>query len=506
MSKACPTGTIYLIGAGPGDAGLLTLRGAELLRRCDVVLYDGLCNPELLHHAPQAEQICVGKHGQSRIWTQDEINQKMVSLSQNGKMVARLKGGDPAIFARTAEEIDALQQANVPFQIVPGITAALAAGSFAGIPITHRAIASAVALVTGHEEPEKQESAIDWSALAKFPGTLVVYMGVTTAPQWTKRLLDAGKPASTNVAIVRRCSLPDQRVIRCKLSEVVECLASQVVRPPAIFIIGEVATLSDAMNWIDRRPLMGKKVLVTRPIEQAPALATLLRERGAQVLQQPAIAIGEPDDVLLLQRAIRELPSYDFIVFCSHNGVRYFFSQLWNDGFDQRHFAETQIAVVGSKTSEALEQYHLRADIVPSNFRAEDLIDELKNRVNGKRVLIVRASRGRELIAAELRKAGGDVQEVVAYSHRDVSDCHPSIRSLVDSSSIDWITVTSSATAKSVAKMFGPKLATMKIASLSPVTSETIRELGFKVAAEANPYTIESLVDAIAHAELGEQS
>ena len=251
-------GAVYLIGAGPGDPGLLTLRGAELLAKADVVLYDGLSNPALLSHAPQAEQICVGKHGKSRIWKQLEIIDEILSHAKAGKIVVRLKGGDPAVFARTAEEAEAVLKEDIPLEIVPGITAALAAGSFAGIPITHRGLASAVALVTGHEEPSKSKSALDWDALARFPGTLVIYMGVTTAEFWTEALLRAGKAADTPAALVRRCSLPDQQTIHCRLDEVAEQLnPASRFRPPVIVILGAVTQLAETMNWIKDRPLLG---------------------------------------------------------------------------------------------------------------------------------------------------------------------------------------------------------------------------------------------------------
>ena len=278
-------GPVYLIGAGPGDPGLLTLRGAQLLAKADVVLYDGLSNTDLLRHAPSADHISVGKHGQTRIWRQEEIIDEILRHAEAGKSVARLKGGDPAVFARTAEEVAALKKAEISFEIVPGITAALAASSFAGIPVTHRGLASAVALVTGHEEPGKKESALDWQALARFPGTLVIYMGVTTAEAWTQALLDAGKAPETPTARIRRCSLPDQQSIRCRLDEVADRLTPAIkFRPPVIVIIGPVTELAESMDWISKRPLFGQTILVTRPADQASALAGPLRDLGATVL------------------------------------------------------------------------------------------------------------------------------------------------------------------------------------------------------------------------------
>ena len=371
-------GPVYLIGAGPGDPGLLTLRGAQLLAKADVVLYDGLSNTDLLRHAPSADHISVGKHGQTRIWRQEEIIDEILRHAEAGKSVARLKGGDPAVFARTAEEVAALKKAEISFEIVPGITAALAASSFAGIPVTHRGLASAVALVTGHEEPGKKESALDWQALARFPGTLVIYMGVTTAEAWTQALLDAGKAPETPTALIRRCSLPDQQSIRCRLDEVADRLTpASKFRPPVIVIIGPVTELAESMDWISKRPLFGQTILVTRPADQASALAGPLRDLGATVLLQPAIEIGPPESWTDVDQAIESLKEHDTIIFCSHNGVRSFLGRMLERGKDVRELANTTIAVVGSKTADSLKEYHLRADFVPHEFRAESLAKEL---------------------------------------------------------------------------------------------------------------------------------
>ncbi|TWT92703.1 uroporphyrinogen-III C-methyltransferase [Stieleria varia] len=492
------TGKVYLIGAGPGDPGLITLRGAQLLACSDVVLYDGLSNAALLAHAPTAQHISVGKHGRSRIWQQSEIIEEMLSHARLGRTVARLKGGDPAVFARTAEEVDALHEAGIPFEIVPGITAALAAGSYAGIPITHRKLASAVALVTGHEEPGKQQSALDWDALARFPGTLVVYMGVTTAETWTRLLIQAGKDPATPTALVRRCSLPDQQSIHCRLDEVAGHLTpASRFRPPVVAIIGPVTQLADAMDWTRRRPLSGRTVLVTRPADQAEALAGPLRELGAHVLVQPAITISPPADWTAVDTAIESLSQNKLLIFCSVNGVRFFLDRLLNQHGDTRLLAGNQIAVVGEKTADALAEYSLKPDIVPSDFRSKSLADQIQPHVNGQRVTIVRASRGSDELAESLIAGGADVRQVVAYSHRDVDELDPEILSIARDGQIDWITVTSSATARNLHRLLGPAIKHSKIASLSPVTSATLTQLGIEVSAEANPFTIESLIGCI---------
>lgn len=497
------SGSVYLIGAGPGDPGLLTLRGAELLQKSDVVLYDGLSNPELLDHAPHAEKICVGKHGKSRIWRQQEIIDEILCHAKAGKSVARLKGGDPAVFARTAEEVEAVRAAGLPLEIVPGITAALAAGSFAGIPVTHRGIASAVALVTGHEEPGKPESALDWDALARFPGTLVIYMGVTTAATWTNALLEAGKNPGTPAALIRRCSLSDQQTIHCRLDEVAERLTpASKFRPPVIVILGEVTQLADSMAWLQDRPLFGQTVLVTRPVEQAESLAASLRDQGAHVLRQPAIRVGPAADWEPVDDAIRRLTEFDSIIFCSHNGVRYFLDRLRLLGFDARALAGIQIACVGAKTAATLSDYQLSADITPKNFRSEALAAELTSNAAGKKYLIIRASRGSRHLPDQLKNSGGNVTQIVAYENEDVEQCDPTISSMAAEGKIDWITVTSSATANSVARMFGDNLRKMRIATISPVTSETFRSLGYEVAAEADPYTVDSMIESLRNVTL----
>ena len=494
-------GTVYLVGAGPGDPGMLTLRGQECLHRADIVLYDGLSSMELLQHAPSAEYLSVGKHGKSRIWKQSEIIAEMLRHARSGKTVVRLKGGDPAVFARTAEEAKALQTAKIPFEIVPGITAALAAGSMAGIPVTDRNLASAVALVTGHEEPGKPESALDWNALAQFPGTLVVYMGVTTAKTWTGQLLDAGKDPATPSAIIRRCSLPDQQTIHCRLDEVASQLtpASQF-RPPVITIIGPVTQLADTMDWFSRRPLHQQTVLVTRPLQKSRDLVDRLREVGANAIIHPAIETGPLTDHTELDECFGRLQDYDCIVFCSENGVRHFLDRMLRMGLgDLRRLAGQLIACVGSKTAQVLrEEYHLHADLVPQEFNARSLAESIDNDVRIQRVLVVRASRGHDTFRHSLAGSSTTLDEIVAYSNHDCP-ADPEIAQALKDGQIDWITVTSSATAESLHHLFGDSLHRAKMASLSPVTSKTLRDLGYKVQTEANPSTMEALVQAIVY-------
>src|SRR5262245_11502191 len=316
------TGKVYLVGAGPGDPGLISIRAVEILRRADAVLYDYLANPVLLRHCRAgAHRFSLGSHGGGRLWSQQKINDRLVALAQIHSTVVRLKSGDPMVFARAGEELDWLVQNSIPFEIVPGVTAAFAAASYAGIPVTHRDTASAVALVTGQEDAEKADSALDYEALARFPGTLVMYMGVTTAEHWSAALIAAGKQLNTPVAILRRVSLADQRRIDTTLGEVTTIVKTRHLRPPVVFIIGDVAKQGPAWSWFEQRPLFGQSVLVTRPQRQADDLARPLAELGANVLLQPAIEIKPLKITDTCDRALDLLDRFDWLLFSSGNGV-----------------------------------------------------------------------------------------------------------------------------------------------------------------------------------------
>ena len=497
-----PVGKVFLVGAGPGDAGLITVRGADCLRQAQVVLYDYLVNPRIVERAaPAAEKICLGRHGHTRIWSQAEINDRMVRDARSGKIVVRLKGGDPSVFARGAEEAEHLRQQGIPLEIVPGITAALAAGSYAGIPVTHRDAASAVALVTGQETQDRDGRQLDWAALARFPGTLVVYMGVTTSRQWTAALLEAGKPADTPAAIIHRCSLPDQRTWVCRLDEVAEGLAShRRFPPPVVVIVGEVVAHRDASPWFQQRPLFGTSVLATRPADQLDALADPLEALGARVLRQPAIAISPPDDWAPVDSALDRLGHFQWLVFSSANGVRYLLDRLLERGRDLRALGSVRLAAIGPGTAQQLQHYHLQADLQPEEFRAEALAEALGASARGQRLLLVRASRGRETLAAQLEQLGGQVEQVVAYQSRDVTAPDEWVREELEAGTIDFVTVTSSAIAGSLARMFGPALSRSRLVTISPLTSDALRQLGFEPVAEARSYTIAGVVEAIVRA------
>ncbi|HEX4128789.1 MAG TPA: uroporphyrinogen-III C-methyltransferase [Pirellulales bacterium] len=496
--QICP-GRVYLVGAGPGDPGLITLRGVECLGEADEVLYDYLVNPRILDHAPSAaRRVCLGRHGRDRLLSQDEINRLLIDAAWAGSTVVRLKGGDPAIFGRLADEAAALVEAGVPIEIVPGITAVLAAGSYAGIPLTDRQHASAVALVTGRQSDSEPPSSAELAALAQFPGTLVFYMGTTTAAEWTSGLIAAGKPADTPAVIVRRCTWPDQLTIGCTLGTVADEVARRKLRPPAIVVVGEVASAADAaINWFVRRSLHGVRVLVTRPRGQAVELSSRLERLGAEVLAQPAIEILPPDDWAPVDRALGQIADYDWLVFSSANGVRMLLDRLEHSGGDLRRLGSVRLAAIGPGTADALADYHLRADVQPEEFRAEALAAALAGEARGRRFLLARASRGREVLAEQLRAAGGLVEQVVVYRSEDVRKPDPEVAAALAAGKIDFVTVTSSAIARSLAAMFGPGLAKSRLASISPITSATLRELGFEAAAEARQYTLEGVVEAI---------
>lgn len=494
------TGSVYLVGAGPGDPGLITLRGVQCIAIADVILYDYLVNPHILRHAHKdAELLCLGKHGKTRVWSQDEINQTMVDLAIQGKSVVRLKGGDPSVFAHGAEEATVLAEADISFEIVPGITAALAAAGYAGTALTHRDLASAVALITGHENPEKQDSLLDYEALARFPGTLVFYMGVTTSEQWVTKLIANGRPANTPAMVIRRISCHDQQTIRCTLEEVPVRLAGPpAIRPPVLTIIGDVAQAPQMLAWFESRPLFGQTILVTRSESQSKDLIDQFEQLGAQVLSQPAIEICEPDSWADVDSAISNIGTYDWLVFSSSNGVRHFFKRLSELGLDTRSLAGNKVAAIGQGTARTLGEFNITADLIPVEYRAESLVESLKPHAEqGESFLLLRANRGREVLSEGLVSAGGAVDQVVVYNSNDTQSLLPEIEQKLASGEVTLVTVTSSAIARSVMNLLGPHAGNVQFASISPITSETLRGLGKSPEIEASEYTMDGLVRAI---------
>ena len=500
-------GKVTIIGAGPGDPGLITLRGLEALRQAEVVLYDYLVNPIILRQAglqdttkSEVSLICLGRHGQGRMLTQEEIIAEMVAAAKNGKRVVRLKGGDPAIFGRTVEEITALEQAKIEYEVVPGVTAALAASSAAGIPLTDRRSASAVALITGHQCDENHDD-LDLTSLARFPGTLVFYMGVTTAPAWSKELIAQGKPADTPVAIVRRCGLPGQEVIHTSLVELPEVLAPGKLRPPAVVIVGEVAQLQRNFEFHSAGKLFGRTVLVTRPESQATEMVMALAHRGATAMLQPAIEINPPESWEAVDAQIARLGELDWLVFSSANGVRYFLDRILDSGRDLRQLSGCRLAAIGPATAEMLATYHLRADLQPEEYRAEALAKVLTSSDQPGKCLLLRASRGREVLAEMLGAADWDVEQVVVYQSTDATQAAPEVLAALEEGRIDWVTVTSSAIARSLVNLFGENLRKSRLAAISPLTAGVLTEAGFPPEVVAESFTTAGLIDAILAAD-----
>jgi uroporphyrinogen III methyltransferase/synthase len=385
----------------------------------------------------------------------------------------------------------------VSYETVPGVTAASAAAAFAEIPLTHAGHASAVALLTGHQPSEARSATLDYAALPRFPGTLVFYMGSESAADWSRALIEAGQPPGTPVAVVYRCSWPEQRTYLGTLENLAELIRRHHIEPPTLIVVGQAAALAPERPWFARRPLFGVRVLLSRPHEQAGPLAHRLAELGAEVLRQPAIRIEPPSDWSRVDAALGRLHTYDWLVFSSVNGVRYLLDRLRETGGDMRRLGTVRLAAIGPATADELRRYHLRADLVPPEYRAEALADRLAGRAAGRRFLLARASRGREVLAERLWRAGGVVDQVVVYRSIDVVEPDPHVAAALAEGRIDWVTVTSSAIARALVAMFGDGLRRARLASISPVTSGVLCELGCPPAVEAREYTTEGLLAAI---------
>ncbi len=449
-------GTVYLVGAGPGDPGLLTLRGAELLGRADVVIYDHLASARLLDLAPaHAIRICAGKSIGHCTLNQEEINALLLEHARAGRRVVRLKGGDPLVFGRGAEEAQHLIRHAVPFEIVPGVTAGVGATAYAGIPVTHRNLSSAVAFVTGHGDPDQElettsgpveRTRLDWPALARFPGTLVIYMGVTHLAAICRTLVKAGKDEGTPAAVIESGTLPTQRVCMGTLATIAGEARNCQIHPPALLIIGDVVGVRNELRWYESLPLFGQRIVVTRPMDEAVRIAPGLESLGAEVLLASTVQIAPVADCGPLDEAIRRLPEFNWLVFTSSNGVRYFLERLMSLGSDLRAIGHLKLAAIGPTTADALARYRLRADLVPDTYRSEELAQVLCPRAAGERVLLARADRGRALLREELGKVA-DIHQVAVYQNVDAASLPRQVASRIESGSVDWITLTSSAIA-----------------------------------------------------------
>ncbi len=501
-------GKVYLVGAGPGDPGLITLRGKYLLERAEVVVYDYLANPKLLSYVPKtATLIYAGKKGGGlHAFTQDGINKLLVEHAKLGKFVVRLKGGDPFIFGRGAEEIEELASEGIEFEVVPGVTSATAAATYAGIPITHRDYTASVAFVTGHEDPTKKFSNISWEKLATGVGTIVIYMGIKTLPSITQKLITFGRSPDTPVAVVRWASTPQQRSVVGTLATICDVVQQADIKPPALVIVGEVVKLRQTIDWFEKRPLFGKRMVVTRTREQASDLVAKLEEYGAECFEYSTIHIEPVDDYSLLDQAIARIGEYQWLLFTSLNAVTYFFGRLALLGHDSRSLVGPKIAVVGKATAEELMKYGVKADLIPEKFTGEGLAEALlQTQVGGNRILLPRALRASEILPETLSDAGATVTIAPTYRNIPPQGRKDELRDQLQDGLIDLVTFTSSSTVTNFLTMIDAGsteelhqlLDKVKIAAIGPVTAETIRKHGLHVDIQPQRYTINDMVQAI---------
>lgn len=509
MKRAQRGGHVYLVGAGPGDPKLLTVGGKECLESADVVLYDHLANPTFLKYVPHhAERIYVGRKGRESYRDQHEINALLVSKAQEGKCVVRLKGGDPFVFGRGGEEAEIMADSGIPFTVIPGVTAAVAVPAYAGIPVTHRTLASTVAFVTGHEDPTKPESAMEWPRLASAEGTLVFLMGMKNLPHIVDRLIQEGKPSTTPVAAIRWGTYARQRTVVGTLANIVEKVTEAKLSPPTVIVVGEVVRLRDRLNWCETRPLFGKGVLVTRPRAQAPALSNLLAEQGAEPIECPTLEICPPESWDSVDEAIHELSTYDWVIFTSVNGVQAFMGRLRFHQKDARSLANARICCIGPQTKEEASRWGIVADLVPPVFQAEGILESLGGLgVKGQRILIPRAKVAREILPQQLGEMGADVRVVHGYQAVLPEMEHEPICDRFRNQDIQYLTFTSSSTVRNFCQLFADRQEMHKltqdvtVACIGPITAKTVQDEGLSVDIVAAENTVPALVDAIvAHA------
>ncbi|HWJ42552.1 MAG TPA: uroporphyrinogen-III C-methyltransferase [Solirubrobacterales bacterium] len=490
-------GVVYLVGAGPGDPGLMTARSLQLIASADAIFYDRLIPPGALDGAREdAELVYVGKQPGVPSVPQEEIGVRLVEAGRSGRSVVRLKGGDPFVFGRGGEEGEALREAGVEFEVVPGVTAGVAATAYAGIPVTHRDDASAVAFVTGHEDPGKDASALDWEALARFPGTLVFYMGVKRLAENAAALIGAGRDPEEPAAAIERGTWPGQRTVTATLGSIAEVVEREAVKAPALIVVGEVARRREDLEWLERRPLHGKRVVVTRARAQASGLAATLRGLGAEVVELPAIRIEPRIDGEEVRTAAGAVGAYDLICLTSPNGARLLFEAVEAAGLDARALAGVTVAAIGPGTARALAERGVLADLVPERFVAEGLIEALESEeVAGTRVLVARAAEARDVLPEALRERGAEVDVVALY---ETVREQPQEEEIEAARSADYVTFTSSSTVTNLTEALGdrfPKGA--RVVSIGPITSEAVRAAGLEVTVEAGRHDVDGLLAAL---------
>jgi len=501
---ATKTGKVFLIGAGPGDPGLLTIKAKECIEAADIVVYDYLASPLLLKYAKrEAEVIYVGKKGGDHTLSQDKINLLLIEKAKQGFDVARLKGGDPFVFGRGGEEAQMLLSHGVPYEVIPGVTSAIAAPAYAGIPVTHRDHASFVSFITGHEDPAKEDTSMQWDVYAKSNATLVFLMGVKNLENIVKNLVENGKPSDTPVALVRWGTTPQQQTVTGTLETIVERVREAKLKSPSIIIIGHVVSLRDELAWFDNRPLFGKRIVITRARTQASNLVSQLSKLGAACIEIPTIEISPPEDITPLKESIENLKHYDWIVFTSVNGVKFFFDTLYEMGKDVRALGHLKFACIGPVTKERLRDHGIVSDILPQTYQAESVIEAFSGvEIKNKKILLPRAKVARTILPEELEKMGAKVDEVTAYETHLNQEGKKELMELLKNHEIDAVTFTSSSTVSNFMSFFDSEdekklLNNIVFASIGPITSDTARFLGIEPDIEATEFTIPGLIDSL---------
>ena len=495
-------GKVYLVGAGPGDPGLISLKGLECLAQADVIIYDRLLDEQVLESVPlEAEKIYVGKTAGEHIKPQREINQLLVEKAKENKTVVRLKGGDPFVFGRGGEEAEALADNHVPFEVVPGVSSAVAVPTYAGIPVTHRGMASSFAVITGHEDPSKHSSSIAWEKLATGVETLVFLMGMQNLPEIVAKLLEHGRPVNTPVAVIKDGTRPEQKTVVGSLRNIVDKVKEHRLGPPAVIVVGEVVRLREKLRWFDNRPLFGKRILVTRARRQASALSMLLSRRGALPIELPAIEIKNVASSEELERAISNLGLYQWIVFTSVNGVEAFFQRLYSLNLDSRALKNLKIGAIGPATAKGLEKKGIIPDYLPEVYTSRGFIAGLKSwDIAGQRFLLPRADIADKELVQGISQLGAEAHEVASYRTVPVTDAIPQAKEMILSGEIDVITFTSSSTVSNLVAVFEgehPTINSTKVACIGPKTADTAVRGGLKVDIVASEHTIPGLVAAI---------
>lgn len=486
---------------------MISVKAVECLKQADLVLYDGLVNPLLLTHTrATCERTCRAASPTGRHIPQAEINERLVAAAKQGLRVVRLKGGDPFIFGRGSEEAAYLRAHGIDFELVPGITAAVAAGEYAGFSLTHREQASQVTFITGHEAPDKPDSSVDYELLAKLPGSLVFYMGLTRLPEIAGSLLKHGKSPQTPAAVISRATTPLQRTIIAPLAELPEAVRAARLHAPSLIVVGDCVQQREQLQWFEQRPLFGRRIGITRAENQSDAAIARALAIGAQPVLMPVIRIEPPNDWSLVDAMLCRLADFQWCIFTSVNGVDAFFRRLWERGFDLRAVGHLKFAAIGRATAEALALFHLRADVVPDKFRAEELAAALVPRVAGQRVLWARASRGRDVLPTTLQAAGATIEEVVVYQNLNVEALPDEATRLIESGELNWIGLSSPSIARGLARLVPDSLksrlgSSTKLAAISPVTAQAARDAGLPINVEATEFTWDGLFAAIEHSE-----